>query len=282
METKKGFILAAGHGTRMGSIGKKLPKILWPIFEKSILELQVLYLQELGVEDIFINTHHLSHKIKDFIKKKNLNVTILHEEKLLGTGGCFHHFKKKIGNAKILAINGDQFYFSSCLKNWHDLKTTTLFGVTVSSKHYRKLETKEGLLTSITNSDLKGPFITFSGVSVVDLKTLQHREGSGHYFSHVANYQKEKILVKHHSDTVYYDFGSLTKYTSSLHYLLKQYTKGVDDPFTEFLSKHHAINTAKLTGLSYDSPYTAEEIVLGKDFSISKNSIRYRDIVESF
>jgi len=35
------LILAAGFGTRMGKIGKKLPKVHGPDFEKSLLELQV-------------------------------------------------------------------------------------------------------------------------------------------------------------------------------------------------------------------------------------------------
>ena len=37
------LVLAAGKGTRMGEIGKKIPKVIWPIFNKSILELEVLH-----------------------------------------------------------------------------------------------------------------------------------------------------------------------------------------------------------------------------------------------
>ena len=47
MKVNKALILSAGFGTRMGEIGKTLPKILWPIFDKSLLELQVLYLKEM-------------------------------------------------------------------------------------------------------------------------------------------------------------------------------------------------------------------------------------------
>ena len=42
------LILSAGKGTRMGNIGKNLPKVLWPVLSKSLLELQVAYAQKLA------------------------------------------------------------------------------------------------------------------------------------------------------------------------------------------------------------------------------------------
>ena len=69
MKVDKALILSAGFGTRMGEIGKTLPKILWPIFDKSLLELQALYLKEMGVKDIFINLFHQKDKIIDYCKK---------------------------------------------------------------------------------------------------------------------------------------------------------------------------------------------------------------------
>ena len=43
MQLDFAYILAAGKGTRMGEIGKVVPKPLWPIYEKSLLELQVAW-----------------------------------------------------------------------------------------------------------------------------------------------------------------------------------------------------------------------------------------------
>ena len=42
------LILAAGKGTRMGKIGKVLPKVLWPIFAKNLIELQVSFAKKLA------------------------------------------------------------------------------------------------------------------------------------------------------------------------------------------------------------------------------------------
>ena len=66
------LILAAGFGTRMGEIGKSLPKVLWPIFERSLLELQVEYAKSLGIQKIFINLHHQKDIILDYVQNKSV------------------------------------------------------------------------------------------------------------------------------------------------------------------------------------------------------------------
>ncbi len=70
MQVKNALILAAGKGTRMGEIGKRLPKVLWPIFEKSALELEVAYAKELGAENIYINSHHYTDELLSFVEKR--------------------------------------------------------------------------------------------------------------------------------------------------------------------------------------------------------------------
>ena len=72
MKVDNVLILAAGAGTRMGEIGKKLPKVLWPVFEKSILELEVLYAEELGAQNIYINTYNYKEKLISFYKDSEI------------------------------------------------------------------------------------------------------------------------------------------------------------------------------------------------------------------
>jgi len=66
------LILCAGIGTRMGPIGEVLPKPLWPIFESTILELQIKYAKEMGVKKIFVNGFHQAEIIKEYLEKKKL------------------------------------------------------------------------------------------------------------------------------------------------------------------------------------------------------------------
>ena len=88
------LILAAGFGTRMGAIGQKLPKVLWPVFEKSLLELQVAYARSLGIEKIYINLHYMGEQIEEYCKTKSAfeGVKFLWEKpEILDIGGAIHN-----------------------------------------------------------------------------------------------------------------------------------------------------------------------------------------------
>jgi mannose-1-phosphate guanylyltransferase len=66
------LILAAGFGTRMGLIGKSLPKVMWPIFEKTLLETQIIYARKFNPRKIYINVHHQADIVVDYFQKKGI------------------------------------------------------------------------------------------------------------------------------------------------------------------------------------------------------------------
>src|SRR5690606_36142936 len=109
--------MAAGFGTRMGSIGKQLPKVLWPVFERSILELQVAYARSLGIDNIYINLHHMGEQIEEFCKTKAgfEGVKFLWEKpEILDIGGAIHNLASQPDvkyKGKLLVLNADQFFF---------------------------------------------------------------------------------------------------------------------------------------------------------------------------
>ena len=122
MKVDYAFILAAGLGTRMGELGKFIPKPLWPVFDKTLLELQFEYLKTLGIKKIFINTHHLGHlvqkKVDDLGQK---DVVISHEVDIQDIGGGIHRVAEKIGyRGRLLVVNCDQFLWLS-KENIHDM-----------------------------------------------------------------------------------------------------------------------------------------------------------------
>lgn len=91
MEIDYCLITAAGLGTRMGEIGKILPKILWPIFETTLLDLQCQFAQRMGAKKIFLNGHFLSNTVRQYIEEKQLPITFVHEEVLLDVGGAIYN-----------------------------------------------------------------------------------------------------------------------------------------------------------------------------------------------
>lgn len=86
----KALILAAGLGTRLRPLTDTVPKILVPIDGKPLLSYHLEWLKKNGVTEVLINTHWLSDKVKTFcnnITKKDIKVTVKHEDQLIGGAG---------------------------------------------------------------------------------------------------------------------------------------------------------------------------------------------------
>ena len=283
MASKKAFILGAGYGMRMGKIGRVLPKVLWPIFEKTILELLILYLKEIGVDRIFINTHHQHEAIKSFVEEKNLDVEILHEKELLGSGGCFHNFKKKVGDDKILAVNGDQFFFFEGLHRWwYDISAPTLFAHKTEGD-YRELVVRDKLLVDIRYPEEKTrPHPIFTGVSVIDLKEMEYKEGESQYFPDIVDFKKSKVHVLQNDRSIYYDFGSKERYIRALQEIVRSCLNHEIDEFIDFLYKNKALDSSKLgrPTNSYGSN-KKNEIKMGSGFTVTDKMVRYGDLEEA-
>jgi mannose-1-phosphate guanylyltransferase len=85
----RAMLLAAGLGTRLRPITNKLPKCLVTIKGKTLLEIWIEKLANLGIEKILINTHYLANIVESYIRSGIYNeyIDITYEEKLLGTAG---------------------------------------------------------------------------------------------------------------------------------------------------------------------------------------------------
>lgn len=84
----KAILLSAGFGSRLYPITETKPKCLLDIDGEPILGRWLRELDIPAINEIFINTHHLSNQVKDYIQKMELcsKITISHEKVLLGTG----------------------------------------------------------------------------------------------------------------------------------------------------------------------------------------------------
>ena len=77
------IILAAGLGSRLGKLGKNIPKGMITIFGKTLIERQIEIFHNCGINDITIITGHNSEVIKypnvDYIKNPNYATTNMNE-----------------------------------------------------------------------------------------------------------------------------------------------------------------------------------------------------------
>jgi len=85
----RAVLLAAGFGTRLRPITDHLPKCLVPIHGRPLLEYWLEPLLGAGVNRILINTHYMPDVVRNFVAMTpwSERIELVHEHKLLGTGG---------------------------------------------------------------------------------------------------------------------------------------------------------------------------------------------------
>ena len=114
----KALLLSAGLGTRLRPLTYTTPKCLVTIKDQVLLGIWLDRLAKAGIEAFLINTHHLSDQVESYIKG-NLyrdKVTLVHEEKLLGTAGTLKANLNFFEGQDGLLAHADNY----CLANFHD------------------------------------------------------------------------------------------------------------------------------------------------------------------
>lgn len=84
------LLLAAGRGTRLGTMTQSTPKCLIKVAGRPLLEYWLEQLDSCHLIDrVFVNTHYLSEQVHDFLKNSKFTskVHIIAESSLWGTGG---------------------------------------------------------------------------------------------------------------------------------------------------------------------------------------------------
>lgn len=105
------FLLCAGLGTRLRPLTHILPKVMMPVSGRPLLEIWLTVLEASGVTKVFINTHHMSHLIKDYVARVKftyLEIELIYEEVLLGTAGTIS-LNRDSFDSDLLVIHADNF-----------------------------------------------------------------------------------------------------------------------------------------------------------------------------
>lgn len=214
------FILSAGRGTRMGEVGKLLPKPLWPIFETTLLGLQIELLDFLGLRRILLNTHHKHHLIQQYCAKFYPEVEILHERALLGSGGAIHNLKKERPELeRVLLINADIFFLLE-RKEWERfLKSSLTFdhclaGLSCSfgSGYNELVLSSEGEFIKVIPPSGKRTYTTYSGMGIINLNKIGEVEGESRFFETVIRENGGRTKVFAFEEYEYWDFGTKKLY----------------------------------------------------------------------
>jgi len=288
MQIDYALILSAGLGTRMGEIGKKLPKALWPVFKKSLLELQVDYCHDLGINRIFINTHFLSEEIENYVRSdaKFSNVVILHEDPLLDSGGAIHNMASRGDvnySGTLLLVNADQFlffdkrYFQEALSALENSRAA-LFGIKVpGGSKYNETVIIDDQLKEIKKNEGNSDYVTYSGLGLLKLDSLEPKAGITKFFETVANYKKERIQFIVPSKFEYWDFGTAEIYFNSIKNIYQNIRESKGGWLMEFLNAHGALSGDENNFFSQE----LNSVSLDGANAFERNSIVGKGVVQS-
>ena len=86
----RAMILAAGLGTRLRPLTEDRPKALVEAAGRTLLEITLIRLRDVGVRDVIVNAHHYAGMIVEYLKASGnfgMHVEVAREEILLDTGG---------------------------------------------------------------------------------------------------------------------------------------------------------------------------------------------------
>lgn len=104
------FIMAGGFGSRLRPLTDNSPKPMLKVGTKPILETLLLNFVRSGFYNFYISTHYLPHLITEYFGdggKWGVNITYVHEETPLGTGGALGLLPNDVPKLPLIMINGD-------------------------------------------------------------------------------------------------------------------------------------------------------------------------------
>jgi mannose-1-phosphate guanylyltransferase len=102
----KGFLLAAGVGTRLRPLTDTIPKCLVPIQSTPLLAIWLEWCAMYGIDEILLNSHAHSDRVREFVDayRGPVRVTLTHEPELLGSAGTLHVNRDFVAREKEFAV----------------------------------------------------------------------------------------------------------------------------------------------------------------------------------
>ncbi|HJZ69551.1 MAG TPA: NDP-sugar synthase [Blastocatellia bacterium] len=105
----KGFILAAGFGTRLWPLTEDRTKAAVPFLNRPLIGYSVEYLASYGIRDTIVNLHHQPDSIRRVLRDGSdfgARITYSFEEEILGTSGALDPVRDALVDEDFVVING--------------------------------------------------------------------------------------------------------------------------------------------------------------------------------
>ncbi len=91
-------VMAGGKGSRLDPFTRILPKPLIPVGKKPVIEIILENLSRVGVKKFFVSVYHMKNILRIYFEENlpEYDITIIEEEKPLGTIGSLYFLREKI------------------------------------------------------------------------------------------------------------------------------------------------------------------------------------------
>ena len=177
----KALILAAGFGARLKPLTNELPKPLFPVLNRPILEYTLYFLSSQGIKEIAINLHHRPKKIIDYFgdgKDFGVNLHYSKEKKILGTAGGIKKLQSFLQDETFMVINSDVFAdinLNDVLKFHKEKKSklTLVVRQDANIEKYRSIQrVEEGRIVHFLGKGIKNSEpvtqVMFTGIQIME------------------------------------------------------------------------------------------------------------------
>lgn len=106
----RAMILAAGFGSRLRPLSDTLPKPMFPVMNRPVLERTIDLLRAHDILDITVNLHHLPSKVTDYFgdgQRFGVKLNWSPETAILGTAGGIKAAQRYLDGEPFIVINSD-------------------------------------------------------------------------------------------------------------------------------------------------------------------------------
>ena len=290
--------MAGGYATRLRPLSYALPKLLFPVAGKPILEQTIEHLSSFGVDEVILAVNYLADQLKEYFGEQYRGVRIRYslEPKPLGTGGPIA-FARRFYNKRetLLAMNGDilsEIDLNAMMRlhrtndalasvALHEVDDPSRFGVVRLGEHSRIKEFVEKPKLANAPSRLINAGVYLIEPEVIDRipegrKVVVERE----VFPALAN---EGRLFGYIHSGAWFDIGSISDFRNANFALLESKTK--DKAILE--SDAQTSRSAKVTCPAFVGNRTSVEdganigplAIIGRRVQVRRNARVARSIV---
>jgi|TARA_B110000114_G_C15060051_1_gene384988 glucose-1-phosphate cytidylyltransferase len=212
------IILCGGKGSRLGALGKKIPKTLAKVQNKEILWYILNFLKYSGFKNIILPLGYKGKKIQNFLKKykfSNLNIETINTGVNTNIGKRLYLVRNKIKSENILLLNGDAI-FKFNLKNIYKNHCKKKLGITfltgevtyaygsIGTKNGKIIDFKRNLVFESLKTKNNNEYLAYNytGMSIIQTKLLRKFKN---LFKMSENFEQDfypKIIKKYHNQIV--------------------------------------------------------------------------------